>query len=94
MELDDADTEAKFQYGLALARAGVMDEAIKKLTEVVEADPEHADAFYNLGVAYSGMENQLENALEYFNKALAIQPDHILASNGKKLVEQALKEQD
>ena len=42
--------------------------------------------FIILGVAYGFKENG-EKALEMFNRALEIQPDHLLAGHGKKLIE-------
>jgi tetratricopeptide (TPR) repeat protein len=52
----------------------------------VELDELHADAYYNLGVAYGFMEDG-KKALEMFEKALEVQPDHLLAGYGKKLIE-------
>lgn len=50
-------------------------------------DEEHADAYYNLGVAYVFEDNN-EKALALFKKATEIQPDHFLAGNGVRLLEQ------
>lgn len=85
-ELLENDPEAHFQYGLCLAREGFIDEAIISLEKVVVIDPEHADALYNLGVAY-GYKEDGEKALRMFNRALEVQPDHLLAGHGKKLIE-------
>ena len=85
-ELLENDAEAHFQYGLCLAREGFIDEAINALDLAISMDPQHADALYNLGVAYGYKENG-EKALEMFNRALEIQPDHLLAGHGKKLIE-------
>lgn len=41
-------------------------------------DEEHADAYYNLGVAYVFEENN-EKALTLFKKATEIQPDHFFS---------------
>lgn len=85
-ELLGNDAEANFQYGLCLAREGFIDEAITALELAISLDPQHADALYNLGVAY-GYKEDGEKALEMFNRALEIQPDHLLAGHGKKLIE-------
>ena len=66
------------------------EELINELNEVLARDPEHADALYTLGVAYAGYKEDAEKALECFTKALEAQADHILAANGKKIMEQAL----
>jgi tetratricopeptide (TPR) repeat protein len=85
-ELLENDAEAHFQYGLCLAREGFIDEAVISLEQAVTLDSQHADALYNLGVAY-GFKEDGEKALEMFNRALEIQPDHLLAGHGKKLIE-------
>ncbi|MFT9596724.1 tetratricopeptide repeat protein [Mesobacillus sp.] len=85
-ELLENDAEAHFQHGLCLAREGFIDEAINALELAISLDSQHADAIYNLGVAYGYKENG-DKALEMFNRALEIQPDHLLAGHGKKLIE-------
>ncbi|PIB56966.1 hypothetical protein AOA61_08045, partial [Pseudomonas sp. 2995-1] len=63
VELKPEDAEARFQYGLCLAGQSLIKEATTEFEKVVEEDPLHADAFYNLGVAYAYQENR-EKALE------------------------------
>ncbi|MBS4217054.1 tetratricopeptide repeat protein [Bacillus sp. FJAT-49711] len=92
VELNDQDIEARFQYALSLARSEVYDEAIKQLETVIKEDSYHADAFYNLGVAYLAHHDDTEKSLHCFDKALDIQPNHALAGNGKKLVEELSEE--
>ncbi|MEH6941939.1 tetratricopeptide repeat protein, partial [Bacillus sp. JJ722] len=92
VELNPEDNDARFQYALCLANAELYEELIKVLEEVLERDPKHADALYNLGVAYAGHLEDAEKALECFTKALEAQSDHMLAANGKKIMEQVLAE--
>ena len=87
VELNQDDVDARFQYALCLANAELYDELIKELTIVIEQNPEHADAYYNLGVAFGGYKEDAVKAIAYFDKALAAQPDHMLAAHGKKLME-------
>ena len=86
VELDENDVEARFQFGLCLAGLSMIDEAISEFNKVIELDPNHADAYYNLGVAYAGFKEDYQAALKMFDHALDAQPDHVLASNGKKIV--------
>ena len=58
---------------------------------MLKLNPDHTDAYYNLGVIELYNEN-MEDALNCFNKALRIQPDHLLAANGKKNWKDLLKE--
>ena len=62
----------------ALANAELYDELINQLNLVVEQDPGHADAYYNLGVAFAGYREDPQAAIAYFDKALEAQPDHML----------------
>lgn len=87
VELMPEDVEGRFQYGLCLAKLGEIDEAITQLEYVVNNDSSHADAYFNLGVAYT-YNDRKEDALHAFNQALSIQPDHMLAANGKKVIEE------
>lgn len=75
-----------FQYGLCLANQQYIEEAIIQLKKCIALDPKHADAFYNLGVAYGFQENA-EKAMQMFERALEINPGHILAGHGKKVME-------
>jgi len=89
VELDEQDASAHFQYGLCLAQAGHIQEAKKEFEKTIDLDQHHADAYYNLGVAYAFEENR-EEALKMFDMALSIQPDHLLAGNGKRLLEEMI----
>ncbi|MCG0056885.1 tetratricopeptide repeat protein, partial [Escherichia coli] len=68
VELNENDTEARFQFGMCLANEGMLDEALSQFAAVTEQDPGHADAFYNAGVTYAYKENR-EKALEMLDKA-------------------------
>ncbi|QQZ10766.1 tetratricopeptide repeat protein [Heyndrickxia vini] len=87
VELNAEDVEARFQYALVLAQSEVYEEAIQQFISVVNQDPQHADAYYNLGVAYLGYYEDSEKAAEFFNQALEIQPDHVLSGYGIKMIE-------
>jgi tetratricopeptide (TPR) repeat protein/predicted Ser/Thr protein kinase len=53
---------------------------IKELQKIVERYPEEKEAFYRLGV-YSVIQNQFEQALNYLNKAIEIDPLYKLVYN-------------
>lgn len=90
-ELEPEEVDYLFQYGLALAQAAVIPEAKTVLQKVIAFDQTHSDAHYNLGVI-AAFEDQIGQALEHFNMALEIYPEHVLAANGKKQMENLLKE--
>jgi len=92
-ELDPENDEFLFQYGLSLAQSNHIPEAESAFKQVLGKNSAHTDAHYNLGVISLFHENP-EQALKHFNKALEIQPEHLLAQNGKKKVEEFLEEND
>lgn len=53
----------------------------------------HSDAYYNLGVI-ALYEEDLSGALDHFEKALEIQPEHVLAANAKKQITDAINADD
>nr|WP_290443480.1 tetratricopeptide repeat protein [Sporolactobacillus kofuensis] len=80
VELNDQDLEARFQYALQLARLGDLDTAEQQFHLVIEGDATHADAYYNLGVI-AAFQDHNHQAKQYFDRALALNPKHILAAN-------------
>jgi len=79
----NGETNKKFQYGLALAQADYFQEAEKVLKEVIDEEPSHADASYNLGILKLH-EKKLEEAIAYMDQVLETQPDHMLATKAKQ----------
>ena len=88
-ELAPKDVEVHFQYGLALAQSNYLQEAKDVFHTVLKEDSNHSDSHYNLAVIALYNEDATA-ALAHFDIALEIQPDHLLAANGKKQVEQLL----
>lgn len=90
-ELNPGDNESLFQYGLTLAQTNHLVEAQEVFEKILASDEKHADAHYNLGVI-ALIKDKAEEGLQHFEQALAIQPDHLLAKNGKREVLKALEE--
>lgn len=90
-ELEPDNEEFLFQYGLALAQNNHIDQAESVFLKVLTYNEKHSDAHYNLGVIALYKE-KAEEALQYFEQATQIQPEHVLAQNGKKQVEKWLQE--
>nr|WP_263313095.1 tetratricopeptide repeat protein [Mammaliicoccus sp. Marseille-Q6498] len=91
-ELNPNDTEIGFQYGLTLCQTEMFKEAIVQLEHVLEKEPEHVDALYNLGLAKYMQNEDPNEALIYFRKAVEIQPDHLLSGHAIKMFEQMIEE--
>ncbi|GGB28630.1 tetratricopeptide repeat protein [Virgibacillus dakarensis] len=88
-ELDQGDDELLFQYGLSLAQSNHITEAEAIFKNVLKLNAKHSDAHYNLGVIDLYYDKP-EKALTHFDDALQIQPEHVLAANGKKKAEELI----
>ena len=84
-ELDQTlDTEVQFQYGLTLCHLEMFQEAIKQLNYVLSINPNHVDALYNLGQATHMETEDADEAIQYFDKAIQIDPKHLLSQHAKQ----------
>ncbi|GLS89728.1 hypothetical protein GCM10007916_07950 [Psychromonas marina] len=79
------------EQGSALYKDKQYEQALSAFTEAVSQQPENASAFYNQGNSYAQLQ-QLDKAIEAYDKALTIDPNLQQAQQNKTLLEQ-LKEQ-
>ena len=94
-ELDkDKDAEVQFQYGLALCHLEMFNQAINQLKIVLDIDSKHVDALYNLGLATYMDTDDLDLAMSYFDKAISIDPNHLLSQHAKKTFEAIKNEEE
>lgn len=68
LELDPAHPVALNQLGMLRRRQGRFEDAEAAYLKAVTADPEYALAHYNLGVLYELYLQQLESALQHFER--------------------------
>ena len=85
------DTEVQFQYGLVLCQLEMFDQAIKQLKIVLSIDSNHVDAIYNLGLATYMKNEDVDEAIEYFNQAIEIDSGHLLSQHALKRLQQLKK---
>ncbi|MEJ7445808.1 tetratricopeptide repeat protein, partial [Staphylococcus hominis] len=74
----------QFQYGLVLCQLEMFDQAIKQLKKVLSIDSNHVDAIYNLGLATYMKNEDVDEAIEYFNQAIKIDSGHLLSQHALK----------
>jgi len=70
--LDPKNTDAHYLLGQDLAKLGKDSDAVAEWKKTTELDPEHAEALYNLGLAYStgqGVRVDFIAAHKWFNLA-------------------------
>ncbi len=60
-------------------------EALKVFEKLISLDPNYADAFYQLGIIYLGL-NDNAKAKEYFQKFIEMDPENTNASVAKEIL--------
>jgi tetratricopeptide (TPR) repeat protein/predicted membrane-bound spermidine synthase len=86
VRLDPGDVlEKHITAGVAAAKRGDLDEAIREFTRTVRIHPGYARGYYNLGVAFSDA-GRPDEALDAFAMAVQIEPDYVDARNSAALV--------
>jgi tetratricopeptide (TPR) repeat protein len=68
------NADAHLELGRALFDSSDIEGAIAETKRVLDIDPKHTDALYNLGAIYGNM-NRDDLAREYWEKAIAADPD-------------------
>ena len=71
-------SDLRYDLGLALAKAGRLDEATEKFREVLAANPGHQDARVSLGIALA-LNHRHDEALVAYETVLRDNPGHFLA---------------
>lgn len=75
-EIEEVESpEEIIKSGLDLVRQGHLDEGIKKIEEVIEYIPEKADAYFNLGIAYT-LKEDIPQAISAYQHAIEIDPKY------------------
>ena len=75
LRLRPGDAGARYNYGVALARARQFDEAQRQMEAALRADPRLAEAHEMLGNLLA-RKGQAQGALEHYREALRIRPDY------------------
>jgi protein O-mannosyl-transferase len=63
--------------GAALSEAGRPREAAEAFAAAIRANPQHAEAYYNLGRLRLGAQDGLGEAIRLFQTALSLRPDYV-----------------
>lgn len=84
LSINPGSTELLYELGVLYEKMGDVDAAIEKMKQVIEKDPENADALNYLGYTYADQNIHLEKAESLIRRALALEPEsgHILDSMG------------
>ncbi|MET3574686.1 tetratricopeptide repeat protein [Bhargavaea ullalensis] len=88
-ELAPEDLQVRLSYGILLASLEMFEPAADELRHVIGADPENADAHYNLGVLYAVSTQRKDDALRHLERAYTLDPDHMQAKYVFDMISQA-----
>jgi tetratricopeptide (TPR) repeat protein len=78
LELNPKNATVHSTLGVALARQGKLDEAIRYFTEAVHLNPNDIDAHYSLGQAMA-RQGKSDEAIRHFSAVLRLKPDNAQA---------------
>ncbi|MDV6378554.1 tetratricopeptide repeat protein [Sporosarcina sp. GW1-11] len=79
VELSENDHEIALSYGILLAKMELFEQAQPVFEAILQAQPEHADAHYNLGVLFAVSTEDQVRALSHLKQAYTIEPEHTQA---------------
>ena len=74
LKLYPEDTELLYEYALFLDQKGETDQALEVMKEVIKADPHHSGALNYVGYTWADQGENLEQALEYIQRAVDLKP--------------------
>jgi len=76
LEIAPKDTDLHFQLGVLFDKQGRTDAAIDTMQQVLEMDPDHADALNYIGYTYADKGEHLDQAEKMIRQALAQKPEN------------------
>ena len=71
------DAKEQVDFGIKVAQKGLWKEALYRWEKAVELDPQYAQAYNDLAIAYEH-EGMFDKARQAYEKALALQPNNNL----------------
>lgn len=78
------DLEVQFQFALLMCELEMFDQAIPILNQILERDPRHADAQYNLTLALYMLNENIDAAIQGFERAVQMDEQHLLSQHALK----------
>ncbi len=72
-----SDAEAQVEFGIAVARRNLWNEATYRWERATEIDPTYAAAYNNLAIAYERA-GEFDKAREAYDRATELAPDNLM----------------
>lgn len=77
--------DADYQRGRQAVKQGEFGPAIRRLTNVIEAEPDHCHAYFQRGMAHLALGHN-EDALKDFTRDIELQPGRAASSNNRSVL--------
>ena len=90
IELEPKNYRAWYNLGIAYFNLNQTEEALNYYNEALKLKPDYSYCYYNIGLLYEVHNNDLEKALENYDKALSYNDKLIYARQAKNSVQQKL----
>lgn len=74
LKRDPLNSTAHFKIGVIYHKKGQIEDAINKYQRTLMIDPFYSKAYFNLALIYYKNKNNIEKALDYFDKYLKLEP--------------------
>lgn len=72
-----SDAQAQVEFGIAVARRNLWNEATYRWERAVEIDPTYAAAYNNLAIAYERA-GEFDKARDAYEQAVELEPDNLM----------------
>ena len=72
-----SDAQAQVEFGIAVARRNLWNEATYRWERAVEIDPTYAAAYNNLAIAYERA-GEFDKARDAYERAVELEPDNLM----------------
>ena len=90
IDLDQNNYRAWYNLGITHFNLNQTEQALNSYNEALKIKPDYAYCYYNMGLVYESNKNDLEKALEYYEKALSYNANLMYALQAKRLIRQKL----
>ncbi len=86
LAIDSSDVNVMVDLGASLHAMGDIHGALKMFKEAVKKDPNHSVAYFNLGIAYLGLDSS-KKAAESWRRYLELEPDSPMKDTVQNFIE-------
>ncbi|HLG02213.1 MAG TPA: tetratricopeptide repeat protein, partial [Bacteroidia bacterium] len=74
IKINPMSEEAHYHLGMYYQQTGRYDKAVVSYDNILRINPEHFDALFNLGVVHNRFLENPDKGIEYFNRAIIVDP--------------------